>query len=96
MEDVSLGRKIYGHQWSRLKRRGGRHIQDAPALALNLRPLNHCREIQAREVGESRHVELDLAETFFQIILGKQTVLSESRVVDQHIHLNVGARGLIQ
>src|SRR6202521_1195762 len=100
MQNVSLGRKINGHQRPRLKRRGGRHIQDAAALALsrcpNLGSLNHRRKIQAREVGESGDVELDLAQTFFQIIFGEQTVLSESRIVDQDINLNIRARRLVE
>ena len=45
---------------------------------------------------ETRHVELDLAEAFFQITVGEQTILSESGVIDQHVHLDVGARRLIQ
>src|ERR1700687_1220407 len=100
MQDISLGRKIDRHQRTRLESRGGRHIQDAPALALgrclNLGPLDHCRQIQACEVRQSRHVELDLAQTYFEIVFGEPTILSESRVVDQDIYLDVSARGLIE
>ena len=91
MQNVCFGREIHGHQRPRLKRRGGRHIQDSPILSLN-----HCWEIQPRQMRERGHVELDLAQTFFQIVLGKQAVLSESCVVHQHIDPNTGARGLIE
>jgi hypothetical protein len=37
-----------------------------PAFSLSIMPAD-----KARQVGESRDVELDLAQTFFQIVLGE-------------------------
>src|ERR1700678_663393 len=96
MQDICLGRKIYSHQWPALKRRGGGHIQDASPATLDLGSLDHGGKIQAREVRERGHGELNLAQAFFQIILDKQAILSESCVVDQDLDLNIGALGLIQ
>src|SRR5450755_2848458 len=45
---------------------------------------------------KSGYVQLNLPQTFFKIVLGKQTVLTESRVVDQYLQLKTGTCRLIE
>src|ERR1035438_9945815 len=47
-------------------------------------------------MSQRRHVELDLAQTFFQIVVRKQAILSEPGVVDQDVNHDLGACGLIE
>src|ERR1035438_8651927 len=91
MQDVCLGRKIYRHQRSRLKSRSGGHVENAPRLSFD-----HPGKVEAREMSQRGYIQLNLPQTFFEIVLGEQTVLPESRVVDQHIQLKPGACRLIE
>src|ERR1035438_2324126 len=91
MQHVRFRREVDGHQRTRLKRGGGRHIQNAAAGSSD-----HPGKIQAREMSQRRDVELDLSQTFFEIVVGKQAVLSESGVVDQNVNHDLRAPGLIE
>src|ERR1039458_1456549 len=91
MQHVRFRREVDGHQWTRLKRGGGRHIQNVAAGSSD-----HPGKVQAREMSQRGDVKLDLAQTFFEIVIGKQAILSESGVVDQDVDYNLRAPGLIE
>src|ERR1035441_1898707 len=96
MQDVSFGREIHSHQWPWLKCRSGRHVQYAPNASVGFASRNHIGQIKAREMSERRYIELNLAQALLQIVLNELAVLPESGVVDEDVHLNSGAGGLIE